>query len=137
MMVDGLTFKVMLNSFQVHRIEMYPIFYGADIGVVSIDFAAAELTNEKEGVKVESKHNKSKSSIEDLFNNSPAAPPTTSVSENLHKNAKSTSSIEDMFNDSPAAAPTSSVPLNSQKNLKEDIMSLFDKVCFGVFYCSS
>jgi stromal membrane-associated protein len=95
------------------------------------NFQAAESTSEKEkeGAKVESesKHNKSNSSIEDLFNNSSAVPPITSVPENSHKNAKSTSSIEDLFNDPPAAPSTTSVPANSQKNLKDDILSLFDK----------
>ncbi|XP_078176203.1 ADP-ribosylation factor GTPase-activating protein AGD5-like isoform X1 [Carex rostrata] len=93
------------------------------------NFQAAESISEKEGAKVESesKHNKSNSSIEDLFNNSPAAPPITSIPENSHKNAKSTSTIEDLFNDPPAAPSTTSVPSNSQKNLKDDILSLFDK----------
>ncbi|KAJ3698645.1 hypothetical protein LUZ61_002350 [Rhynchospora tenuis] len=94
------------------------------------NFQAAESTSEKEeGAKVESesKHKNSTSTIEDLFNNSPAAPPTTSVPTNLHKNARSTSSIEDLFNDSPAASFTTSVSVNSQKNVKDDIMSLFDK----------
>lgn len=41
-----------------------------------------------------------------------------------------TSGIEDLFKDSPSIAPTSTSG-NPQKDVKNDIMSLFEKVCLG------
>uniref|UniRef100_A0A804QH92 ADP-ribosylation factor GTPase-activating protein AGD5 n=1 Tax=Zea mays TaxID=4577 RepID=A0A804QH92_MAIZE len=46
---------------------------------------------------------------------------------------QSTSGMEDLFKDSPAV-PLSSAPAVSQVNAKNDIMSLFEKLCFAVQY---
>ena len=45
----------------------------------------------------------------------------------VESNSKSTSGIEDLFTDSPLVTP--SVSQKPQKDVKNDIMSLFEKVC--------
>lgn len=55
---------------------------------------------------------------------------TTTVAEN---NTNSTSGIEDFFKDSPSLT-NPSVTENPQKDVKNDIMSLFEKVSDYYFY---
>jgi stromal membrane-associated protein len=54
----------------------------------------------------------------------------------VENNTQSNSGIEDLFKDSPSLA-TPSVSEKPQKDVKNDIMSLFEKVCaFGIFNAS-
>ena len=54
----------------------------------------------------------------------------------VENNTQSNSGIEDLFKDSPSLA-IPSVSEKPQKDVKNDIMSLFEKVCtFGIFYAS-
>ena len=51
----------------------------------------------------------------------------TASTKAVESNPKANSGIEDLFKDLPSLTP--SVPVKPQKDMKNDIMSLFEKVC--------
>lgn len=56
------------------------------------------------------------------------------TTKSVDSRPQTTSGIEDLFKDSPSVT-TSSTPENPQKDVKNDIMSLFEKVCAGASIC--
>lgn len=58
----------------------------------------------------------------------------TDTTKSVDGTPQSTSGIEDLFKDSPSVTP-SLTPENPQKDVKNDIMSLFEKVCAGASIC--